>query len=303
LKEKFVSFAQEFEDCILFCALNWVEKGFYVDVGASDPAICSVTKAFYDRGWNGINIEPLKDEYRKLCHDRPRDINLNIGAGRENGEMEFAILGMGTTCDMNAILKVQDEISILNKETLPIRKLSEILREYEDEHGRQTIHFCKIDVEGSERAVLEGMDFEAHRPWVMLLEATLPGTSIPSHERWEDLLIGNGYEYVLSYGINRYYVDARLDDRALLRLRDGFRNAELCGKGEYDFVTPSNHDKTLNDYMLSRFARDFIKKIARGERTFNEYMTRRRELKAFGNIPLLKEIEWFGKFVLLRRHM
>ncbi|MDR1508854.1 MAG: FkbM family methyltransferase [Synergistaceae bacterium] len=299
--KKFVTYAQEFEDCILFCVLNWIEKGFYVDVGANDPAILSVTKAFYDRGWNGINIEPLREEYSKLCRDRPRDINLNIGVGGENGEKEFAVLGASTTCDMDEILKLQDEIGVLNKKILPIRKLSDVLREYEDEHGKQTIHFCKIDVEGSERDVLEGMNLEACRPWVMLLEAAFPGTHMPNHDRWEDLLVGNGYEYVFSYGINRYYVDTRLDRGTLLRLRDGFRDAELCGKGEYDFVRQSNPDKILNGYMLLRFTRDFIKKIALGEITFNEYITRRRAIKVFANIPLLKEIEWFGKFILLRR--
>jgi FkbM family methyltransferase len=302
LRKKFVTYAQDFEDWILFCALNSVEKGFYVDVGANDPLFNSVTKAFYSLGWSGINIEPLEDEYRKLCGDRPRDVNLNIGAGRENGEKEFAILGGGTTCDSEEICKLQSKICTLEKKTLPIKKLSDILQEYEGKYGKQTIHFCKIDVEGSERAVLEGMDFEVHRPWIMLLEATFPGTSVPSHDGWENLLAGNGYEYVYGYGINRYYVDTRLDDETSHRLRDGFRKAESCGNGEYDIVTQANQDKISNDYMLSRFTRNFIRRLGRGERTFNEYMTYRKEIRAFGGVSLFREIEWLGKFVLLRKN-
>jgi len=79
VEKKFVMYSQDFEDWILFCALHDVENGFYVDVGANDPWALSVTKAFYERGWHGINIEPLRDKYDELCLDRPRDINLNLG--------------------------------------------------------------------------------------------------------------------------------------------------------------------------------------------------------------------------------
>lgn len=55
----FISYAQNYEDVMLHRALKGVEKGFYIDVGANDPVQYSVTKAFYERGWRGINIEPI----------------------------------------------------------------------------------------------------------------------------------------------------------------------------------------------------------------------------------------------------
>ena len=51
---------------ILFYLLNDIQNGFYIDVGANDPNLYSVTKAFYQRGWYGINIEPLPEKYRLL---------------------------------------------------------------------------------------------------------------------------------------------------------------------------------------------------------------------------------------------
>ena len=56
LDKKGVSYAQEYEDIILFRYLHTVAKGFYIDVGCNDPEEISVTRFFYDRGWNGINI-------------------------------------------------------------------------------------------------------------------------------------------------------------------------------------------------------------------------------------------------------
>jgi hypothetical protein len=44
-----------------------------------------VTKAFYDRGWNGINIDPLPNKYLLFKKYRIRDINLQLGAGDKEG--------------------------------------------------------------------------------------------------------------------------------------------------------------------------------------------------------------------------
>ena len=71
----FVSYAQNFEDVMLWRALKHVEFGFYVDVGANDPEVDSVTKLFYDNGWRGVNVEPVTQWYEKLHRERSRDVN------------------------------------------------------------------------------------------------------------------------------------------------------------------------------------------------------------------------------------
>ena len=78
----FVSFAQNFEDVMLWRALKHVEHGFYIDVGAYSPRVDLVTQAFYERGWRGINIEPNADLHRQFLVARPRDINLNVAVWR-----------------------------------------------------------------------------------------------------------------------------------------------------------------------------------------------------------------------------
>ena len=85
----FISYAQNFEDVMLHRALRDVKKGFYIDVGANDPVVDSVTKAFYDSGWRGINIEPVKEFYEKLQQDRPDDINLQLAARASKGNVDF----------------------------------------------------------------------------------------------------------------------------------------------------------------------------------------------------------------------
>ena len=86
---KFVTFSEYLEDYILFSIFYDVKNGFYIDIGANDPNLCSVTKAFYLRGWHGINIEPLPDKYKSLQLNRKKDINLNICIGKIEGNGTF----------------------------------------------------------------------------------------------------------------------------------------------------------------------------------------------------------------------
>ena len=85
----FISFAQNLEDVVLHRALRDVVQGFYVDVGANSPDEQSVTRAFYERGWRGINIEPALGFYDQLAAARPHDINLAVAAGDSIGTVTF----------------------------------------------------------------------------------------------------------------------------------------------------------------------------------------------------------------------
>ena len=82
---------------MLWRALKHVERGFYIDVGACAPEEWSVTKAFYDRGWRGINIEPDPGYHRQLLAARTRDINLPARPGRSCRRRDHALrAGHGT---------------------------------------------------------------------------------------------------------------------------------------------------------------------------------------------------------------
>src|SRR5579871_669525 len=85
----FVSYAQNFEDVLLFRALRHVVNGQYIDVGAGHPDELSVTKAFYERGWSGIDLEPSPEYASALRNARPRDTVLQTAVGNEIGRAAF----------------------------------------------------------------------------------------------------------------------------------------------------------------------------------------------------------------------
>ena len=201
----FVSYAQNLEDVLLWRALQHVENGFYMDVGASDPAEDSVTKAFYDRGWHGINIEPVPEYHSRLVNSRLRDISLAIAAGQTDGELVLfdvpSIRGLATA-DENIAARYRDQGLEVVTLTVPVRRLARICEEFVAEE----IHFLKIDVEGAEAEVLGGMDLQRWRPWIVLVEATVPNSQTASFEDWEPGLLGSGYRFAYFDGLNRYYV-------------------------------------------------------------------------------------------------
>lgn len=200
----FISYAQNYEDVMLFRALRGVEAGFYIDVGAQDPVEDSVTKAFYAMGWRGINVEPVTYWFERLVADRPHDINLQLAVSDSPGELhlfEVVDSGLSTTSPDFATLHAQEGHDIRESDVKCVT-LDEICAT----HRIEEVHFLKIDCEGCEAAALRGISLEQVRPWVILLEATEPNSQVPAYMEWESLLTDRGYHFVYEDGLNRFYV-------------------------------------------------------------------------------------------------
>ena len=198
-----ISYAQNFEDVMLWRALGQIEHGVYIDVGAADPVEMSVTKAFYDAGWRGVNIEPSQHYFGRLHDARPEDVNLEVALAEAPGSRVFHEVvdtGLSTLHADIAATHRRDGFRVTAR---PVRvtTLAEICETY----ATGDIHFLKIDVEGAEAEVLAGADFKRFRPWVMLLEATEPLSTI-ENATWEPTVLEAGYVFVWFDGLNRFYV-------------------------------------------------------------------------------------------------
>ncbi len=231
-----VSYAQNHEDIVLYRALKSVAAGFYVDVGANDPLQDSVTALFYELGWSGINIEPIPFWYRRLQASRPRDINLQVAASAKAGTTRvFEVPDTGwSTADPALAASYAEQGKSVRELLVPSMALDQIL----EGQGEREIHFLKIDVEGSEKDVLLGIDLQRYRPWVVLVEATVPTTQTPNYSAWDPLLTEQGYQYVYFDRVNRFYVAGE--------------RAELLGTG---WVPPNVFDDFLSVGHASAIAR------------------------------------------------
>lgn len=203
----FTSYAQNFEDVLLNRAFMGVDRGFYIDVGAADPAFDSVTKAFYDRGWTGINVEPSEHFFPRLSAERVRDVNLNLAVSDVAGSMSFfSVEGyeeLSTTIGAIAA-EYQDGGREVIETVVNTRTLAEICEEY----AAETIHFLKVDIEGGELAALEGADFSRFRPKIILVESVTFGSDALTAASWEKILTDADYQHVYFDGLNRFFVAA-----------------------------------------------------------------------------------------------
>ena len=204
---RMVSYADNHEDVLLQRALPADAGGFYIDVGAYDPTMHSVTRHFYDRGWRGINVEPNPAPFRRLHAERARDVNLNLGLSDRAGTL--TIYEAPDACwsvdkDLLTGWFGADRSSIVER-TIRVRTLADVC----DEHvpAGATISFLKVDVEGHEHEVLRGGDWSRWRPRVVLVEAG-------DQARWEPILLSNRYQFAFFDGVNRFYV--REEDPSLL---------------------------------------------------------------------------------------
>ena len=194
-----ISYAQNQEDVLLNRVFQGLSNGFYIDVGANDPVVDSVTKLFYDRGWTGINVEPDEKCWRRLESLRPRDRNLNLGLSDRPGMLTFYTArqaGGWSTFSSDQAEDLRRKGFRDSTHFMTVTTLAEICAKHV---GDRSVDFLKIDVESHEFEVIVGADWKRWRPRVVLVEAN-------AEERWEPLLLAADYRFATFDGLNRYYV-------------------------------------------------------------------------------------------------
>ena len=245
---RIVSYSTLHEDVMLYRALRNVENGCYIDVGANHPIISSITKLFYDKGWRGINVEPLPNMFKELSKHRPEDINMYAAVSDSVGHGEIYInpyhSGEST---MHKDVMPNENVGLTIVNTVTMKEVCDEIPE-----GKE-VHFLKIDVEGYERVVLETMDFVATRPWIVMAETHDPEwhkvwsnhwpeiyEGVEDYKAWEHILLEADYTFVHGDGANRFYVANEHSD-----LNEAFKYPPNC----WDVYTPSELVRCRNHLL------------------------------------------------------
>ena len=187
-------------------------------MGAFDPTELSNTRHFYDRGWSGIDIEPIPERAARFRELRPRDVTLNVGVAGTRGTLTFYEMDPPT---LSTFSREEAERCaafpghrIARTHEIPVLPLRDIL----EEHARgKTIEFLSIDTEGLEDDVIRSHDWERVRPVALLIEYRVyhpQGMEGSSPRTWEPYLLERGYRFACANEVNALYV--RAEDEALL---------------------------------------------------------------------------------------
>jgi FkbM family methyltransferase len=244
------SYAQNFEDVLLWRALGNIPNGFYIDVGAQDPIIDSVSRAFYEHGWRGIHIEATPQYAQLLRENRPDETVLQVALSNQHGMITFyEIPETGISTGDKSIAQEHIKRGFTVQEIIvPCMTLSEIF----DQIGSRDIHWLKIDVEGFERQVLDGWGISNIRPWIVVVESTLPLSTIESHEKWEYILLKKQYSPVYFDGLNRYYISSEHSE-----LKEFFNSPPNV----FDGFTLNGTASTSMHHLIQKRYEDEVQKV------------------------------------------
>jgi FkbM family methyltransferase len=197
----FISFAQRQEDVVLKRLFAKLESGTFIDVGANDPIIESVSYWAHKLGWRGVNIEPNPRLFDRIVVERPNDYNFNVAIGDRLGVVEFSLFdpplhgrsGVGVQ-GINSVAPRVERVQMLSLEY--VIELT----------GVDSFDFLSVDVEGFELEVLRSANWETFRPKLVLVEVLHPVTSLPNLGV-RQFLEGFGYVLALHDGLNDYYLE------------------------------------------------------------------------------------------------
>ena len=146
--------------------------GFFVEIGAYDGVSLSNSLFFEEQGWRGMLIEPHPKYFPKILENRPNPntIKVNVAVGDKDEFTKFLsvscptehtgmLSGIDKAYDLRHKARIQREVQMyggqVDEAIVQVRKTQNLF----DEHDITHIDYLSLDVEGSEKQVLSGIDF------------------------------------------------------------------------------------------------------------------------------------------------
>jgi FkbM family methyltransferase len=166
-------------------AAHLPDSGVFVEAGAHDGLTQSNTAMLeLSRGWRGLLVEPIPELARRCRANRPAAIVEQAALVAADFSSERIRM---TYCNRSSLVeggrgdpeadrawiercrRLPDQKHVRPYSlVVPARTLSSLL----DEHGLERVDFLSLDLEGYEANALRGLDFERHRPAVILVEVS-----------------------------------------------------------------------------------------------------------------------------------
>lgn len=162
-----------------------VEGGTFVEAGAHDGLTQSNTAMLeFSRGWTGLLVEPIPELASRCRGNRPGSVVEQAALVAADYPDQYIEM---TYCNRSSIVeggrggpsadaewlercgRLPDQGSVQPYSLrVPARTLSSLLAAHEMTH----VDFLSLDLEGYEAAALRGLDFERHRPALVLIEVS-----------------------------------------------------------------------------------------------------------------------------------
>jgi len=187
--------------------LKGQKKGFFLDIGASEPVNQNNTYYFEKLGWDGIVVEPRKEDFERLKKERSCICeNVAISANKEIRKFlqvtgyAKGLSGILEGYNVNHLVRVVKEVlqfggglQLLDIDCVPI---SDLL----NKHNVNTVDYLSIDVEGLELSILKTIEFDKVFIKCLTVENNYKNKEI------ESFLISNKFKKVAELSCDEVYV-------------------------------------------------------------------------------------------------
>lgn len=198
------SYSQTGEDRILSALLGESKTGYYVDVGCNDPKHWSNTFAFYCRGWTGVCIDAATHMIDRYAKARPRDRAVCSPVSDTAQTLAFTEFENPCVSSLSPehVKEWTGRCAVRNVRQVQTESLTKIL---ERAGAPRCFDLLSIDVEGHDLEVLNSLDFNRHRPRVIVIEIHGFCLSRPADSAIYRLLRDRNYELVGYALMNAYF--------------------------------------------------------------------------------------------------
>jgi hypothetical protein len=211
-----VSYSQFGEDLVIRAILQThrkIEGGFFVDVGAFDPWRYSNTALLHlHHGWRGLNIDANADAIDRFLEQRPEDQSVRTLVGESNATREYVRFdhpGVNSADPEMIALQTRDgsPYMAIGAETVVEQALSEIIGPWLPRDDRPTL--LSVDIEGMDLPALRSNDWEAFRPFLVVVETHGMTLGAPGGNDVFRFLTELGYQFVSHVFVTSIFMDTR----------------------------------------------------------------------------------------------
>lgn len=204
-----ISYAQHGDDIIAINIFHniGIRMPSYIDIGAHHPINISNTALLYRSGCRGINVEPNPNLIEEFYKFRPDDINLNVGASDQSGNLDFYMVddySGRNSFDLRSIeafVRENPQFRVSEVRSIAVTTVKDIVDDYA---GGIFPDFLSLDVEGLDLRILRSIFPNEAGPKVVCVEHTSGDSTVIYHEI-RDFMAGVGYFPVFKTTGNAFF--------------------------------------------------------------------------------------------------
>ena len=184
-----------------------INNGFYIDVGALNPKVGSLTYLLYKKGWKGLNIDLTKENIKLFKFLRKRDISIQVAISDKKQDIQSYIFDQGS--GLNTVEKTHANkwAKRINKKYKIVQIKSDTLNNIIQKNNvPKTFEYLNIDVELHEINVLKGLDFGKFRPKLITVEIHCDSVEQIKNNAVYKFLISKRYKLISFYHLTCFFI-------------------------------------------------------------------------------------------------